>query len=224
MAALRFPALALLLVGTFALCTPLTGCRHLQCYFPLKQEESHREQRAALHTQLAPHLDVLGARNWIVIADPAYPILAGEGVDVLVVDADIPDTLREVLATLSADGSLTPRLWLCSELEVVPERHAPGVRRYRRELRKLTARHLHYEVTDRIISLQLAQAAQTYRILYIKTDTPLPYSTVAIELDSGYWNSDAEAELRERMEKLNAPAPPEPLPQIDSSNYSTPGA
>ncbi len=194
----------------------LTGCHLL----PAHHVGMEAPDRAALRTQLAPHLDVLGARNWIVVADPAYPILAGEGIDVLTLEAGAADTLREVLDSLEADGSLTPRLWLCSELEAVPEKRAPGVRRYRRELRKLTARHLHYEVADRIIALQLAQAAQTYRILYIKTTTPLPYSSVAIELDSGYWNSDDETELRGRLERLNTPAAPKPPPTPENSDYS----
>ncbi len=195
----------------------LSSCHHIAEALRASEAAARADE---LRNQIAPHLDVLGARNWIVVADPAYPILAGEGVDVVVVDADLASTLREVLSALDEDGTLTPRLWLCSELEAVSERRAPGVRRYRRELRKLTARRLHYEVTDRIISLQLTQAAQTHRILYIKTSTPLPYSSIAIELDSGYWNSSDEAELRNRMERMNAPTPPRPLPRIESSNYS----
>ncbi len=213
----------LLLAATCLVPSLLTGCRLLPRFSPSAAAAEAEEQRAALRAELAPHLNVLGARNWIVIADPAYPILAGEGVDVLTVDADTAATLREVLVTLAEDGSLTPRLWLCSELEVVPEKRAPGIRRFRNTVNRLISRHLHYEVTDRIIALQLAQAAQTYRILYIKTTTALPYSTVAIELDSGYWDSDDEAELRERMEKLNAPAPRKPLPSIEGSNYTNMG-
>ncbi len=196
----------------------LTGCQLRHTLFAPRETAQTEE----LRTQLDPHLNVLGARNWIVVADPAYPILAGEGVDVITVEADSVCTLREVLRSLAAEGSLTPRLWLCSELEAVPEKRAPGMRKFRQQLHKLTARHLHYEVTDRIIALQLAQAAQTYRILYIKTTTALPYSSIAIELDSGYWDSDAEEELRQRLEKLNVPATPKPLPQLDSSAYTDP--
>ncbi len=217
MAFFRLSALVpLLATAALSMSSLLSGCQWLH-RLPAMAEEG---ERGALRAQLAPHLGVLGARNWIVVADPAYPILAGEGVDVLTVDADTPAALREVLSALEHEGALTPRIWLCSELEVVPETRAPGVRRFRRELRKLTNRHLHYEVTDRIIALQLTQAAQTYRILYIKTTTALPYSSISIELDSGYWDSDDEAELRERLERLNAPAPAKPLPRIDSGNYT----
>ena len=203
---LRLLSVALTLAATCL----LSSC-HMLGHTPQK------DKYQALFSELSPSLDVLGARNWIVIADPAYPILAGEGVDVLTVDADIPTTLRAVLNKLEQEGTLTPRLWVCNELEQLTEKRAPGVRRHRRELNRLISRELHYEMTDRIISLQLTQAAQTYRILYIKTTTALPYSTVAIELDSGYWDSDDEAELRERMEKLNAPQPARPLPHLPTA-------
>ena len=50
--------------------------------------------------------------------------------------------------------------------------------------------------------MQIAQAAKDFRILYIRTNTRLPYSSIAIELDSGYWSSDAEAEVQRRLQQL----------------------
>ena len=201
--------------ATLGFCALLSACS-LTRFDP-----SEEERLACLRAELAPHLEVLGARNWIVVADPTCPILAGEGVDVLVVEADATDVFREVLTTLSEQAHLTPRVWVCSEMNAVPETRAPGIRRYRRELHSLLRGCQHYEVTERVIGLQLAQAAQTYRILYIKTDTPLPYSSIAIELDSGYWNSSDEAELRERMERVNKEdSRKKPLPRPKPSDYS----
>ena len=62
------------------------------------------------------------------------------------------------------------------------------------------------------LALRLAEAAKQYRVLYIKTNTRLPYSTIAIELDSGYWNSDDETEIRTRLQKLNPTQPITPQP------------
>ncbi len=171
----------------------------------------------ALQQQLAPQIAMLGARNWIVVADPTYPVLAGKGVVVQATEASAIDALDAVLGILDAQGNLTPRIWRCSELEAVPELRAPGVAQYRRELDQLVAGRMHYDVTERIISLQLADAAQTYRILFVKASTPLPYSTIAIELDSGYWDSDAESEIRRRMELDNAPNRLKPLPQLPTA-------
>ncbi len=216
---LRLSTLAILLAGSLSLSPLLTSCRMLQ-HLPAQAKRGEQEQRHALRAELSPHLDVLGARNWIVIADPAHPILAGEGIDAVTVDAGTTDTLREVLHLLQADGSVTPRLWTCTELDAVTERQAPGIKRFRKEINRLTRKHLRYEMTDRIISMQLMQAAQTYRILYIKTTTPLPYSSIAIELDSGYWDSDAETELRERMQQQETPTTTQPAQAEWSSNAS----
>lgn len=173
-----------------------------------------------------PHLAQLGARNWIVVADPTCPVLAGPGIETINVPTDSVATFREVLDLLELQGSLTPRIWVCNELEAVSEKRAPGIGEYRRQLQTLLDGRFHYYADSRIIDLQLAQAASTYRILYIKTESRLPYSSVAIELDSGYWNPDAESEVRERMQKLAPPVHPAetPLSPIPPVLHSSPTA
>jgi hypothetical protein len=49
-------------------------------------------------------------------------------------------------------------------------------------------------------------------VLVIRTISALPYSSVFLELQPGYWDSDSEQRLRqrierERMEKLARPVP-----------------
>ena len=46
---------------------------------------------------------------------------------------------------------------------------------------------------------KLDQSAQVFRILIIKTDMTIPYTSVFFELDCGYWNADAEQRLREAI-------------------------
>lgn len=70
--------------------------------------------------------------------------------------------------------------------------------------------------------MQLAEAAKQYRVLYIKTETRLPYSTIAIELDSGYWDSSDETEIRERLKKLT-PTPATTLPPAQPLPVAQPG-
>lgn len=156
---------------------------------------------------IGPQLQQLGARNWVVIADPTYPIPAGAGAVTMAVPSPTADTFREVLDLLELQASLTPRIWVCNEMEAVTEKLAPGMEEYRKDVNYLLSGRFCYRLDERIISMQLADAAQKFRVLYIKTNTQLPYSTIAIELDSGYWNPDAEAEIRERLEKLMPPTP-----------------
>ena len=165
---------------------------------------------------IAPQLQQLGARNWVVIADPTYPIPAGAGVLAMPVPSSSEDTFREVLDLLELQASLTPRIWVCNEMEAVTESLAPGIKEYRTAVNSLLSGRFCYRLDEKIISMQLADAAQKYRVLYLKTNTQLPYSTIAIELDSGYWNPDAEAEIRQRLEQLTPPADKAatPLPPI----------
>jgi len=154
---------------------------------------------------IAPELQQLGARNWVVIADPTYPIPAGAGVYTMTVASGTAETFREVLDLLELQASLTPRIWVCNEMEAVPEHLAPGMAEYTKEVSSLLSGRFCYRLDERIIAMQLADAAQKFRVLFIKTNTRLPYSTLAIELDSGYWSPDAEEEVRTRLEKLLPP-------------------
>ncbi len=122
------------------------------------------------------------------------------------VPSSTADTFREVLDQLELQASVTPRIWVCNELDAVPEERAPGVGEYRKSVNNLLSGRFCYRLDERIIALQLAEAAKQYRVLYIKTNTRLPYSSIAIELDSGYWNSDDETEIRERLKKIH-PSP-----------------
>lgn len=152
--------------------------------------------------KIAPNLLQLGARNWVVVADPACPLPAGTGIVSINVPASTVDAFREVLDLLEIEGAVVPRIWVSHELSAVPEDRAPGVTEHRKELEKLLLGRFHYEVNSRVIDMQIAQAAKDFRILYIRTNTRLPYSSIAIELDSGYWSSDAEAEVQRRLQQL----------------------
>ncbi len=152
--------------------------------------------------KIAPNLLQLGARNWVVVADPACPLPAGMGIVSITVPSNTVDAFREVLDLLEIEGAVIPRIWISHELSAISEERAPGITEHRENLEKLLLGRFHYAVNSRVIDMQLNQAAKDFRILYIRTSTRLPYSSIAIELDSGYWNSDAETELQERLKKF----------------------
>jgi hypothetical protein len=49
----------------------------------------------------------------------------------------------------------------------------------------------------------LNDASKTYRVLVIKTRSALPYTSVFMELGSGYWDAESESALREVIENEN---------------------
>ena len=48
---------------------------------------------------------------------------------------------------------------------------------------------------EEIIAL-LDEAGRTFRIVLLKTTLALPYTSVFVRLDCGYWSAEAEAALR----------------------------
>jgi L-fucose mutarotase/ribose pyranase (RbsD/FucU family) len=142
-----------------------------------------------------------GHRNWIVIADSAYPAQSKPGIETIVAHTDQLTVVRGVLSILSHAKHVTPTVFLDQELQFLDDKESPGIDVYRDQINTLLmgkpAQHLLHEQ----IIAKLDQVSQTFRVLIIKTNMTLPYTTVFLQLDCAYWPPDAEKHLRERMAK-----------------------
>jgi hypothetical protein len=144
-------------------------------------------------------LPLYGHRNWIVVADSAYPAQSKAGIETVVADADQVDVVRRVVEAIDACRHVRANVYLDTELDFVTEDDAPGITEYQRQLDTAlcgaSAKHmLHEEIIGK-----LDRCAQVFRILVLKTSLALPYTSVFFELDCGYWNAEAEKRLREAM-------------------------
>jgi D-ribose pyranose/furanose isomerase RbsD len=146
---------------------------------------------------LAEQLTLLGHRNWIVIADAAYPASSSAGIETVVAKGDPMDAVRHVLEQVSACSHVRANIYMDLELDFVDEQDAPGVGCYRQELAALLKDPLTLP-HEQILS-KLDQCARMFRVLIIKTELTIPYTSVFLELDCGYWNAEAEQRLREAM-------------------------
>src|SRR4051812_21836097 len=90
-------------------------------------------------TKLERELPLLGHRNWIVIADAAYPWQTAGGIETVYTDGEQLDVVKAVLNALSKTKHVKPTVYTDSELEHVPETDAKGVTAYREQLKKLLA-------------------------------------------------------------------------------------
>jgi hypothetical protein len=80
---------------------------------------------------LNERLPLYGHRNWIVIADSAYPDQARAGIETVVAGADQLSVLEYVLGVLSSAKHVRPIVFTDRELKYVPDADAPGVEAYR---------------------------------------------------------------------------------------------
>ncbi|MGA2889839.1 MAG: RbsD/FucU domain-containing protein [Terracidiphilus sp.] len=146
--------------------------------------------------QLNVCLPLFGHRNWIVVADSAYPAQSNPGIETVVADEDQIHVVRRVHEAITASGHLRANLYADKELGFVSEDDAPGILKYKQELdAALYGSNIQYLEHEKII-VKLDQSARIFRILVIKTNMAIPYTTVFFELHCGYWNDDADERLR----------------------------
>jgi len=164
-----------------------------------KEEKEEAAMAMTWEQKLAQELPALGHRNWIVVADSAFPLQISPGIEVLVSGQDHFTVLEKVFAAVDASRHIRPRIYLDKELTYVTEDLAPGIDACRQKLEeKLKWREVSSVLHEELIA-RLDRVARTFRILMIKTDLTLPYTSVFMELDCGYWKPEAEAKMRERM-------------------------
>jgi hypothetical protein len=85
------------------------------------------------------------------------------------------------------------------ELKFVPEDAAPGVSGYRETLAALTRNRDSNTMPHEQLIAKLDQASQTFRVLIIKTNMTIPYTSVFLQLDCAYWSAESERKLRAAM-------------------------
>jgi hypothetical protein len=153
--------------------------------------------------RLNQQLQLMGHRNWIAVVDSAYPLQTSPGIETIETNDDQLQVVQTVLNQIAKAKHVRPIIFTDAELKLVPESDAKGVTAYREALtgllektaKKAEAQSLPHE---EIIS-KLDEAGKTFHILVLKTNLTIPYTSVFIRLECGYWGADAEKKLREAM-------------------------
>lgn len=153
----------------------------------------------AWRSRLKEQLPLLGHRNWIVVADSAYPLQTAPGIETIYANADQLAIVKNVLAELAKTKHIKPTIYTDAEMKFVAEKNAAGIGAYRDGLGKILAGKPAQVLPHEQIIAKLDEAGKTFKVLLIKTPLTLPYSSVFFQLECGYWNTDAEKELREAM-------------------------
>jgi hypothetical protein len=158
-------------------------------------------EEAPWQQRVTRQLPLLGHRNWIVIADSAYPLQSRQGIETNATGAEQIEVLKYVLAALKKSPHVRPTIYLDAELPYVPENDAKGITVYRGELTRLLEGAAKRSLPHEEIIAKLDKSAETFHVLILKTNMRLPYTSVFVELDCGYWSPEAEQRLRELMKR-----------------------
>ncbi len=159
-------------------------------------QDSHTWQ-AAVNRQSGQ----LGYRNWIVIAEASFPAHNRPGLRQVTASVGVPEALDYVLNTLEQTQNVRPQIYLTRELRSVENDFAPGIDELRKRVKEALHGHEATELEQQSLLTLLEDANRSFDVLVIRTTTALPYSSVFIELQPGYWDVDSETRLRDRIER-----------------------
>lgn len=148
---------------------------------------------------LRERVAAFGHRNWIVVADAAYPLQSRNGVETVVSNADHIDVVKAALTAIQAAKHVRPIIYMDIELDFVEESDAPGISKLRKELQACFDEAVVYRMPHDEIIAKLDQTGSIFEVLVVKSSITLPYTSVFLELDCGYWDEAAEQRLKKMM-------------------------
>jgi D-ribose pyranose/furanose isomerase RbsD len=162
-------------------------------------------QQSEWQTAVGNQVAQLGYRNWIVVAEASFPAHNRSGIRQVSAGVEIPEALEHVLFALETTQHVSPRIYLPRELRAMENDYAPGIDAYRKRLKASLHGHEAVELDHESLEVLLADANRSFDVLVLRTTTALPYSSVFIELQPGYWDAESEQRLRSkiRRERLN---------------------
>jgi hypothetical protein len=161
--------------------------------------ESGNRSRAGWKRHLADRLPALGHRNWICVVDSAYPEQVASGIEIVPTGCDHITVVDVVLEAVGAAPHVRAVVWLDAELRHLDDKIAPGVDAFRAQLNLALKDADVKSLPHEDIIKMLDQAGQAFHVLVFKSNLTLPYTSLFLQLECGYWDAGSEEALRQIM-------------------------
>jgi hypothetical protein len=152
---------------------------------------------------LQQRLPLYGHRNWIVVSDAAFPAYSQSGVETIVVNQELPSVLNYVAKAIASSKHVRAAVFLDRELGFVEEKDYPGVTHLREEINSALGKNSPSSVPHAEAISKIDEAGKTFRVLFIKTNTTIPYTSVFMRLDCGYLTDEIDAKIKNAMAFAN---------------------
>lgn len=162
--------------------------------------QSATEVSADWQANVKDALPLLGHRNWILVVDSAYPEQNSSGIETVETGTSEADVLREVLGDIDHSIHVRPLVYMDAELAFVPEQDAPGVTQARTELKTILGSRQVTRLLHEQLLAKVEEVSKNYKVLILKTNETVPYTSVFLQLNCKYWSDAAEARLRAAMQ------------------------
>ena len=167
------------------------------------QIESNKTEKIEVEenwkNEIQHKLKSYGHRNWIVVADAAYPKQSNPAIETIWIKDNHLEAIVYISELLEKAIHVDANVFVDKEMTFVAEKNATGIEAYRNALDKvLKGKPVKSMLHEDIIN-ELDKSAKLFNILILKTDLAIPYTSVFFQLECGYWNAESEQALRSAM-------------------------
>lgn len=146
-------------------------------------------------------LPLLGHRNWVVIADKALPEQNAAGIEYINTNEKLLPVLQYVMDKINASQHVRPIIYRDKELTFITEAQAKGVKEFSAASQKLFGVQPVQTILHDSVFSKLEAASRLFKVLVLKTNETIPYTSVFLQLDCAYWSAEKEKQLRISMQK-----------------------
>jgi D-ribose pyranose/furanose isomerase RbsD len=150
--------------------------------------------------QLNEKLNLLGHRNWILVVDKAFPEQNAAGMEYVYVNEGILPVLKQVLTKINLSNHVKPIIYQDKDLGFITENQAAGVKHFIEESKIIFGNQTVETMLHDSVFRKLDIESKLFKILVIKTNETIPYTSVFLQLDCAYWNVHNEKRLRDTLD------------------------
>lgn len=168
------------------------------CTSPSRQEK--KEEPKTWKTVLAEELPLLGHRNWILVVDKAFPAQTAEGIEVINTGEELLPVLQYTLDEISKSTHVKPIVYTDQELNFMTPELSPGIDAYKKTLGEVLHGAEVQTMLHNSVFTKIDEASKLFKVLVLKTEGTIAYSSVFLNLDCKYWGAEKENALRKAME------------------------
>jgi D-ribose pyranose/furanose isomerase RbsD len=152
-------------------------------------------------TTLAEELPLLGHRNWILVVDKAFPAQNAPGIHVVNTGEELLPVLQYTLGEISKSTHVKPIIFTDQELNFITPEIESGIGAYKKSLGEMLHGSDVQTILHDSVFEKIDEASKLFKILVLKTEGTIAYSSVFLQLDCKYWTGEKENALRQAMKE-----------------------
>ena len=149
--------------------------------------------------QLDSIMPYLGHRNWILIVDSAFPLQNSAGMEYINTNDNLLTVLKYTLSAIKHSGQVRPIVFSDKELGYIKTGQVTNIADFVDMKAKILKGQNVQTILHDSVFKKLDMQAKLFKVLVIKTNEKIPYSSVFLQLDCAYWDVKNEKEMRSRI-------------------------